>query len=239
MTSNSLVTVYITSFNYAHFIRQSIESVLGQTLQDFELIIIDDGSTDNSRGIIEEYRSHGKVRIIYQTNKGLNITNNIAMRLARGKYLVRLDADDFLRKDALAVMVQKLEKDDDLGLVFPDYFYVNKEGEIIGQEKRHNFEEVSLYDQPAHGACTMIRLSFLKKTGGYNESFTCQDGYDLWIKFIAHYKIANINKPLFYYRKHGNSLSTNEEKILSTRKKIKEVYVSTSGNTARFGGYPC
>jgi glycosyltransferase involved in cell wall biosynthesis len=222
-----LVSIYITNYNYAAFIRQSIESALKQTLQDFELLIIDDGSKDNSKEIIETYRDNPKVSIIYQQNKGLNVTNNIAMRAAQGRYIMRLDADDFLVPDALEKMVAVLEKDDALGLIFPDYYYVDKEGNITGEEKRHNFErEVSLYDQPAHGACTMIRLDFLKQIGGYNESFTCQDGYDLWIKFITHYKVTNINQPLFYYRRHGSNLTTNEERILDTRKKIKQLFVN-------------
>lgn len=221
-----LITVYITNYNYGKFIRQSIESVLNQSLQDFELLIIDDGSVDDSREIIEEYRGNPKISIIYQKNKGLNITNNIAMRASQGKYLMRLDADDFLEPEAIEVMSQVLEQDNELGLVFPDYYYVDGEGVRTGEEKRHNFEkEVSLYDQPAHGACTMIRLAFLKALGGYNESFTCQDGYDLWIKFIMHHKVTNVSRPLFSYRRHGNNLTTNEEKILNTRKKIKELFV--------------
>ncbi|MEQ8574611.1 MAG: hypothetical protein RIB63_11145, partial [Fulvivirga sp.] len=135
-------------------------------------------------------------------------------------------ADDYLENNAIAEMSAVLESDDELGLVFPDYYYVDAEGIRIGEEKRHNFEkEVSLYDNPAHGACTMIRLEFLKNLGGYNESFTCQDGYDLWIKFITHHKVTNVIKPLFSYRQHGNNLTSNEERILSTRKKIKELYV--------------
>lgn len=220
------VTVYITNYNYEDYIQQSIESVLSQTLQNFELLIIDDGSEDRSKDIIEEYRNHPQVSIIYQKNKGLNITNNIAMRAAKGTYLMRLDADDFLEPEAIQVMSDILENDPALGLVFPDYYYVDAAGLRIGAERRHNFEkEVSLYDQPAHGACTMIRLSFLKTLGGYNESFTCQDGYDLWLKFITHHKVTNINQPLFSYRRHGNNLTTNEEKILNTRKKIKELFV--------------
>jgi len=226
MKDRPLVSVYITNYNYARFIKQSIESVLNQSLQDFELLIIDDGSTDNSREIIEYYRDFDKIRIVYQHNKGLNVTNNIAMRSASGKYIVRLDADDYLEPTALESMSQKLEEDDQLGLVFPDYYYVNSDGVRIGEEKRHNFEkEVSLYDQPAHGACTMIRLSFLKELGGYNESFTCQDGYDLWLKFILHHKVVNVNKPLFSYRRHNSNLTSNEERILSTRKQIKEFFV--------------
>ena len=226
MDNSPLITVYITNYNYAKYIRESVESVLKQTLQSFEILIIDDGSTDNSRDIIEEYRNNPKVSIIYQQNKGLNVTNNIAMRAASGTYLMRLDADDFLEPNALEVMSSTLESDPELGLVFPDYYYIDAIGNKIGEEKRHDFnKEVSLYDQPAHGACTMIRLEFLKKLGGYNESFTCQDGYDLWIKFITHHKVTNVSKQLFSYRQHGNNLTTNEERILNTRKKIKEVFV--------------
>lgn len=222
-----LVTIYITNYNYSNFIIQSIESVLNQTLSNFELFIIDDGSTDNSKELIEKYRYHEKITIIYQQNKGLNITNNVAMRVSNGKYLMRLDADDFLEPQALEKMNLILEKDDKLGLVFPDYYYVDEFGTRIGQEERHNFEkEVSLYDQPAHGACTMIRLNFLKELGGYNESFTCQDGYDLWIKFITNHKVTNINEPLFSYRQHGKNLTGNELRILSTRQKIKDSFVS-------------
>lgn len=226
----TLVSIYITNFNYERFIRQSIESVLNQTFQDFELFIIDDGSTDQSRNIIEDYRSNLKVTIIYQKNKGLNATNNVAMYAASGKYFMRLDADDFLEPNALETMVSIMEKDGGLGLVFPDYYYVDAEGHITGEEKRHDFEkDVSLYDQPAHGACTMVRLEYLRALGGYNEAFTCQDGYELWIKFILNYKVGNINQPLFYYRRHDNNLTGNEERILNTRQKIKAHYVATHG----------
>lgn len=229
MKSTPTISVYITNYNYAKYIVHSVESLLGQTLQDFEIFIIDDGSTDNSREIIERYRANEKVTIIYQQNKGLNVTNNIAMRAASGKYLMRLDADDFLEPEALEVMAGILDSDSELGLVFPDYYYVDADGNRTGEEKRHDFDhEVSLYDQPAHGACTMIRLEFLKNLGGYNESFTCQDGYDLWIKFITHHKVTNVSRPLFSYRRHGNNLTTNEQRILDTRKRIKDLHIETS-----------
>ena len=109
MKEAPLVTVYITNFNYGSYIKDAIESVLNQSFKDIELIIIDDGSSDNSKEIIESYMQLNYVRVIFQKNKGLNITNNIAMRLARGKYLVRLDADDYFRKDAIQKMCQKLE----------------------------------------------------------------------------------------------------------------------------------
>lgn len=226
---NPLVSVYITNYNYGKYIRQSVESLLEQTLQDFELFIIDDGSTDESRKIIEEYAEFPNVSIIYQRNKGLNITNNIALRVSRGKYIMRLDADDYLVADALETMSNVLEADDELGLVFPDYYLVDGHGVPIGEVRRFNFKnEVSLLDQPAHGACTMIRRDFLVNLGGYDESYSCQDGYELWIKFISHYKVLNINKPLFSYRQHGNNLTTNETKILETRFRIKDNFIANN-----------
>jgi len=220
-----LVTVYITNFNYGRFIQKAIESVINQTFHDFEIIIIDDGSTDNSKEIIETYATDPKIKIIFQQNKGLNVTNNIALRVAQGKYIMRLDADDYLDANALLVMTNLLEKNEELGLVFPDYYMIDSSDNILSLEKRHKFDKVSLLDQPAHGACTMIRKKFLQQLGGYDEKYSCQDGYELWIKFISKYKVTNINTPLFYYRQHGSNLTTNEERILNTRAKIKENFI--------------
>ncbi len=221
-----LVTVYITNYNYGKFISQAVESVLQQSLEDFEIIIIDDGSTDDSGKIIEQYAQHPKIKVIFQKNKGLNVTNNIALRVARGKYIMRLDADDFLDHNALLVMSNLLEKDPELGLVFPDYYITDEEGHPQTIHKRHDFDkDVSLLDQAAHGACTMIRVEFLRELGGYSENYSCQDGYELWVKFTTHYKVRNVNTPLFYYRQHGKNLTKNEKRILSTRANINRDYI--------------
>ncbi|MEQ9440562.1 MAG: glycosyltransferase [Cyclobacteriaceae bacterium] len=226
MKNDVLVTVYITNYNYGKFITQAVESVLNQTLSDFEIIIIDDGSTDNSREIIETYANHAKIKVIYQKNKGLNVTNNIALRVAKGKYIMRLDADDFLDTNALLVMSNMLENDAELGLVFPNYYVTDASGNVDAVHQRHDFEkDVSLMDQAAHGACTMIRTEFLKELGGYNENYQCQDGYELWVKFTAKHRVANVTTPLFYYRQHGSNLTKNETRILTTRATINQEYV--------------
>ena len=226
--SAPLVSIYITNYNYGQFIEEAIDSVCNQTYQNIELIIIDDGSTDNSHKIIESYSSLENIQIIYQTNKGLNVTNNVAIRTSRGKYIMRLDADDFLHPSAVDKMVTELEADSRIGLIFPDYYYVDEASKIIGQEKRHNFDkDVTLYDQPAHGACTLIKKENLVSVGGYNESYNCQDGYELWIKFINHFKVTNFSEPLFYYRQHGKNLTKSEERILDTRAKINANYVKS------------
>jgi len=85
--------------------------------------------------------------------------------------------------------------------------------------------EVGLLDLPAHGAGTMFRKSCFAELGGYNPELTCQDGYDIWLKFINTYKIYNVNLPLFYYRRHGKNLTTNSQRILTTRRYIKRRHV--------------
>ena len=98
------VTIYMPNHNYAKYIDEAIESIKKQSFEDWELIIIDDGSTDSSREILEKYKSEEKITVLEQENQGLNITNNVAIRLARGEYIVRVDADDYLDENFLLVL---------------------------------------------------------------------------------------------------------------------------------------
>ncbi len=215
-----LITVYITNHNYGRFISKSIQSVLNQSFKKYELIIIDDGSTDNSIKVIQSYYKKNKnIIFVKQKKRGLVASNNIAISLAKGKYIMRLDADDWLQKDALKEMFNKIEKNNKIAMVFPDYYEVNINGKIISRFVRHNFKNVNLKDQPAHGACSLIRLAILKKIGGYDEKFMCQDGYYIWMRLLK-YDVKNINKPLFYYRKHGANLTSNISFINKTKTRI-------------------
>ena len=165
LNTRPLVSVYITNHNYGSYLKKAIQSVLNQTLKNFELIIIDDGSTDNSKKIINSYKKNNKIIKIFQKNRGLTVSNNLALRLSKGKYIMRLDADDWLDNNALEVMSNTLERSPNIGLVFPDYFEVDRSGRIINLVRRHDFKKVKLRDQPAHGACTLIRKDCLEKSG--------------------------------------------------------------------------
>ena len=216
---NPLITVYITNYNYGKFIKKAINSVLNQTFRNYELIIIDDGSKDKSTKIIKQFENRRNIKVVFQKNKGLIVSNNLALRLSKAKYIIRLDSDDWLDPHALEIMSNILERNKKISLVFPDYYEVDKNGKIIKQVRRHNFKKVKLFDQPAHGACTMIREN-LVDIGGYDEEFSCQDGYYLWLKFIKKYMVRNVNLPLFYYRQHQSNLTNNKKKILQNRSRI-------------------
>lgn len=229
MTS-PLVTVYITNYNYGRYVETAIRSVLGQTFGDYELLVIDDGSTDGSRDVILGFEAHPRVRLIFQDNLGLNRTNNVALRAARGKYIMRLDADDYLDPNALLVLTSEMERDDSIAMVFPDFYYIDAAGTITGQERRHDFaKDVSLFDRPANGACTMFRVQALRSVSGYSELYECQDGYDIWLKLLGRYRIRNVNLPLFYYRRHSANLTGRDRLILDTRAEIKRAHAAALG----------
>ena len=115
---NPLITIYITNHNYEKYLNKSINSVLKQTYSNYELIIIDDGSTDKSKNILEKYKNLKNIKIIFQKNKGLLVSNNIALKLSNGDYITRLDADDWLDENFLQVMVNELKKDPKIGMIF-------------------------------------------------------------------------------------------------------------------------
>ena len=220
------VTVYIPTYNYGKYIEQAIDSVLKQTMDDWELIVINDGSTDNTSEILKKHEGHPKIRILEQQNRGLTVSNNIALRSSEGKYLMRLDADDYLDENALLVLSNILDNRPEVGLVYPDYYVIDEEGEILEIVRRKKIgEEVELLDLPAHGACTMFRKECLVRIRGYEESVDRQDGYDIWLKFIRVFEPANVNVPLFYYRQHPESITKDQQKLLRARKAIKKDFV--------------
>jgi len=219
------VTVYITCHNYGRFVAQAIDSVYDQIFQDWELLIIDDGSTDDSAEVIAAKAAERPevVRLIHNPKPiGLPRCANLAIEEARGKYLIRLDADDYFDESALLTMSTFLDQHSEIALVFPNYIYVDQHGSYLGVENRKKIGiESKVHDLPAHGACTMVRKRVLKSVGGYNSDHPAQDGHQVWLNILNRYEVANVSTPLFFYRQHASSLTTDKEKILNVRQKIK------------------
>lgn len=219
-----LVTVYITSRNYGRYLPQAVTSVLVQLYPVWELFIIDDASTDDTRVIAERFaRDHAeRIHVIAnETPLGVQRIANDVLRRCAGRYIVRLDADDWFDESALLLMVSKLESDPTLGLVYGNYFYTDASGRVTGVERRRTLgTEDTAGHVPAHGACTMVRTRVLKAVGGYSEEVDAQDGWDLWHKVIPRVKAASLEAPLFYYRQHASSLSRDASRLLNARARI-------------------
>lgn len=219
------VTVYTPSKNYGRFLAEAMQSVIDQTMDRWELIIIDDGAQDETASVAARFEAAdpGRVRVFrHDTPKGLQACSNVALREARGEYLMRLDADDYLDENALLVMANYLDRHPDIALVYPNYTLIDEEGKFLALEQRKKIgKESQLLDLPAHGACTMVRRRVLKAVGGYSQRYDAQDGYEMWLKLVHRYPVANISTPLFAYRQHSSSLTRDEPRILNARQRIK------------------
>ena len=224
-SSRPKVTVYIACHDYGRFLSQALESVAAQTFRDWELVVVDDASADETRAVAEAFagRFPDRVRVLrHEQPLGLRSCANAALEAAHGDYIVRLDADDFLDENALLVLAHFLDEHPDIGLVFPNYTYVDEHGTILGTEYRKKIgTEAKLLDLPVHGAGTMVRKRVLKSIGGYDERFDAQDGHELWLKVLHRYGAGNVSTPLFYYRQHGSSISSDSGRLLAARQGIK------------------
>jgi glycosyltransferase involved in cell wall biosynthesis len=217
------ISVYLPSHNYGRFLGEAIESVLRQTVDDWELIVIDDGSTDETPEVMDLYRGHPRISLHRKEGIGLTAVCNFALEQAKGKYVIRLDGDDLFDENILLVLGNLLDRDHDLALVFPDYYLVDRYGDVFRQERRkRQYAQNHSIDMPPNGACTLVRAKVLFEVGGYREDLGAQDGFDLWTKVVSRYKCDNVNLPLFYYRRHGENLTTDNQRIISARRQIKK-----------------
>jgi glycosyltransferase involved in cell wall biosynthesis len=222
------ISVYIVSHNYGRYLVEAIESVLRQHYEDWELLLIDDGSSDNTSSIMRIYENDPRVRVFRTGGIGLPAVCNMATRESLGEYLIRLDGDDVFDEDALVVLVGYLERDQRTALVSPDYYLMDEGGEVYAHERRQKFSEVNhLVDMAPNGACTLIRKAVLEEIGGYREDLGSQDGFDLWSRVRNRHSIKNVNLPLFYYRRHGKNLTNGSNRILMARRQIKRDAVAS------------
>ena len=226
----SLVTIYRVNHNYGRFLEKCIETVFAQTYKNIEILLIDDGSVDDeSKILLKKYENYSNIFLIRQENRGLTYSNNVALKNSTGKYIMRLDADDYLHENCVEELAKVLDNNSDIALVFPDYFEISESGKVLSQICRHDFiNDVELLDSPAHGACTLFRRDLLLQVGGYDEDIKLQDGWDIWLKMISKYNVSNVRKPLFYYRQHSKSLTKDEIFMLETRAEILKKHMQIS-----------
>jgi len=221
------VSIVLPVYNGEDYLKESINSILGQTYKDFELVIINDGSTDTSQKIIDSFNDLRIVKI-KQANMGLVATLNIGISKARGKFIARQDADDISQPLRLQRQVEMMHKYFDLAAVGTMATVIDGKGRATDQydyPKSDAALRLALfsYNPIVHGSM-MIRSATLKVVGVYDPSTYPAEDYDLWRRLVRHGKIMNIDERLYSYRRHegGVSLSNQDrqtEELLNVRKK--------------------
>ena len=225
---NDLITLYVVNKNHEKFLNQCLLSIENQSYNNIELIIIDDHSSDNSIQLIQDFKFKKIKKIKFFFNKkSLGLVKNInkVIKVANGKFILRLDSDDFLRTNALKKLSKEIKKHK-ATMVFPNFFKINSKSKIISTFDYNYKKFCEIKDEPAHGACNLTNLNFLKKINGYNSKFKHQDGHYLWYSlFKEKSKIIFLKENLFYYRQHKKNISKNEKRILYSRLKIINFFI--------------
>jgi len=223
------VSVLMSVYNGAHFLPQSIESVLKQTFSDFEFLIINDASTDGSLDIIKKYQKQDKRIKIIANKKNLGLTKSLnkGLRLARGKYIARLDADDFCSKKRLEKQFNFLESHSDTFLVASWASIIDKKNNVLGIKEILTGTKAIRKKLEKHNCLFHSSIMFRNHYDlKYREKFIYAQDYDLYLRLLTEKKkISVIPKPLIFYRIDNKSISAQKKKQqLLFAQKAKEFY---------------
>lgn len=222
-TTSPLVTIGIPNYNYAHYIKEAIDSVAKQTYQNIELIIVDDCSTDNSILVIENwigsYSGNIKIKFIKnERNQGLTKVCNIILKNAKGKYFQTLDADDILLPEKIEKQASLMEKDKNVALIYSNIGIIDENGKVINSDylKQIGYDENNMPQGNIFKALfdfnfvplpsVLINTEMALATGGFDENQQVQDYY-LWLKLSEKHKTLYFSEKTAFYRTHESSMS--------------------------------
>ncbi len=215
-----VVSVVIATRDAGRFLRPAIESILGQSFRDLELLVVDDGSTDGSAEVARHHRDP-RLRFFARDPAGISAARNFALERARGRYIACMDADDVAHPDRLALQVDRLERDPGLGVLGSAMRIVDTEGRSTGRftsgtEGNLQIQWMALFYSPIAHPTSVIRRSVLDRLGlSYDETLRVAVDYDLWSRLLPHTRAANLPDRLLSYRRHEAQTSFNlsEERV--------------------------
>jgi len=192
------ISVIIPTYNRQEFLVRAIESVLGQTCADFELIVVDDGSTDDTPRCVAGYG--GQVRYVYQENRGPAAARNTGIRAAEGELLAFLDSDDRFAPEKLAVQQAAMAARPDYLISHTDEIWYRR-GELLHQKKKHHRPHGFIFSQCLKlcvvGMSTvMARREFFARIGYFDEELPCCEDYDLWLRASVFLPFLKVDRPL-------------------------------------------
>lgn len=218
-----MVSVVIAAYNAAKWIGETLQSVLAQEFTDFEVIVIDDGSTDDTASVVATYGE--RVQYIQKPNGGQGSARNMGLRCARGEYIAFVDADDLWTKEKLRLQLDLLNKTG-LAWAYSDAFaFDDKSGKIL-------YKFSKLYRQFAGDILVplflnvflpsptlVIRRSIFEHVGYYDEaqSMRNREDWDIWLRIAASYPVCLVSQPLAYYRVHSASMTGGEDPLIKLK----------------------
>ena len=228
------ISVIISNYNSEKFISQTIKCLLNQTFQDFEIIVVDDESSDSSIEIIKSFaeKDH-RIKIIEQEHTGsLAGALNTGYKEARGEYFCQVDADDIIRQDCLEKSYKFINKNNPDGMIYTDHTIINKDGKHLGAGNRcrlpYSKDEILLNFMTFH--FRLFHRGVFEKVGGYDELFKRVEDYDFCLKVSENFEIQKLDEVLYYYRLHGGQITQKQSLDI-----VKYSYIAINNAMKRRG----
>jgi glycosyltransferase involved in cell wall biosynthesis len=210
------ISVIIPTYNREQLISRAINSVLAQTYKDYEIIVIDDGSTDHTKEALEPFE--GKIKYFYQDNSGISGARNRGIEEARGNYIAFLDSDDAWMPEKLATQAEILDRDPSVGIVYSKMLILNEDGKHCGfkpdEKTGRNFMELIEIRGDIATSTVMTRRECFQKVGRFDPDLPPMEDFDMWLRISKFYKIYEVeNVTLAYYYEHGQQATKDLKKV--------------------------
>lgn len=239
------VSVCIPSYNHARFLPETLDGVLAQTYQDFEVVVVDDGSADGSLDVLNSYaaRHPDRVRVFThpgRENRGISRTANLAFEMSRGAYWAGLTSDDIWQSDALETLVTRLDAHPEVGMAYGRMSLMDEDGRPTGGVEGSDINAAPdplscLIQRNVIPAVTvMARRECFESRGGFRDGLVYSD-WELWIRFVAHRPASFVNRPLCRYRVHSHNSSVGLPYETDLRHRLA-VMLSLEAHAEQIGG---
>lgn len=228
-----LVSVIIPAYNAGEYIGETLQSVLRQTIHDFEIVVVDDGGTDNQKEVIAAFvEKDSRVKYIYQSHRGVSAARNTGFRLSKGKFIAFLDSDDVWLPENLKVKLEKLEREN-IGLVHSDATVIDAHSEDVNTTlsgmEGELLNELLLWDgtQIPGPSSILVKREVIDAVGLFDEDLSTSADKEFFFRVAAKFRIGRIQQTTWKYRLHGNNMhkkiSTMESDVLLMYEKARNL----------------
>ncbi|MBW8002731.1 MAG: glycosyltransferase [Planctomycetes bacterium] len=204
--ANPKVSVVLPTYNHLKFLPKAIDSVLSQTYGDFELIIVNDGSTDGTAEYLDALEDP-RIRVIHQENKRLPEALNTGFRGAKGEYLTWISSDNYCVPIYLEAFVAALDANPDAGFAYSAYAVIDEDGQYKDNRERFDVSLHNLFTHNAGTASFMYRRICQEKVGLYDPEVEGAEDWDMWLRIVEQFQTVYIPEVLYYYREHKESMT--------------------------------
>ena len=220
----AVISVITPTYNRARFLPAAVASVLSQTFGDFELIIVDDGSEDNTPDVLKPFFADRRVRYVYQENQGQSHARNLALKQATGDFIAFLDSDDVWAPDKLEKQLAVFRANPEVDIVHGDEATIDEQGSVISLKNMRRYSgritRYLLADNSVSITTAMVRRRCFDEMGGFDTSVGVADDYELWLRFSARYRYHYEPGMCASYRVMADQISSDKRRRFAANERI-------------------